>query len=212
MDPSEAITAVAVFSALIAVIPAIVLEGRRQRAAQSAGVVQRPYAWGYFQGVAAVVFGTVVLCLLFAAGGDAILGGLAFFTAYAVPGFFVVKRRRWAWVVLTIASLNPILWIAHYFYARNRWAELRHERAGSTHAADFGHDPRAPTGVVGRFRQRLVSWHPGKIALLWGIAVVLLLMLLSLYEDEEGTALALWMVLVGPLFYVTWVWFGSRER
>lgn len=50
----------------------------------------------------------------------------------------------------------------------------------------------------------LVAWHPGKIALLWGIAVVILLMLLSLYEDEKLTALVLWMVLSGPLFYAAW--------
>jgi hypothetical protein len=66
--------------------------------------------------------------------------------------------------------------------------------------------------VVARLQQRLVAWHPGKIALLWGIAVVILLMLLSLYEDEKLTALVLWMVLSGPLFYATWVWFGLRER
>lgn len=128
------------------------------------------------------------------------------------PDSFVVKRRRWAWVVLTIASLNPILWIAHYFYVRHRWTELRRETAQSTHAGDSGQDPRAGMTVVARLQQRLVAWHPGKIALLWGIAVVILLMLLSLYEDEKLTALVLWMVLSGPLFYATWVWFGSRER
>ena len=42
---------------------------------------------------------------------------------YGVLAWFFAQRRRWAWIALTILSVNPIAWIINAIYLRRRWAE-----------------------------------------------------------------------------------------
>lgn len=55
-------------------------------------------------------------------------GGCAAVTAWCliqgICGWFIIKRKRWAWAVGTVASLNLVLWIINCIYTRKRWKEL----------------------------------------------------------------------------------------
>jgi hypothetical protein len=48
----------------------------------------------------------------------------AYFAVQAVCGWFIIKRKRWAWAVGTAASFNIVWWIANSIYAKNRWQEF----------------------------------------------------------------------------------------
>jgi hypothetical protein len=42
---------------------------------------------------------------------------------YAVLAWFFAQRHHWAWITLTILSLNSIAWIINFIYLRKRWSE-----------------------------------------------------------------------------------------
>lgn len=70
-----------------------------------------------------------------------------------------------------------------------------------------------PFFYAGRLRQ----WHPGKLALLWGVFVggEILLWWLAMGPwrgpDLETVAVS-WSLLLVPLFIATWIWLSGRER
>lgn len=116
-----------VLVALPAALVSFVLEGRRKNASPK----DLPYTWGFFQGMSGLLLG--FYCVLL--GGYLAAQGSISTISLAVPllvygaitgpaGYFVIKRRKWAWVVHTIASLNPVWWIANSIYGRHRWDEF----------------------------------------------------------------------------------------
>jgi hypothetical protein len=108
------------------------LEVRRKKASPR----DLPYTWGFYQGMTGVllggycVIGAVVLSL---SAGQGSTSGASFLlmlgSIWGVAGYFVIKRRKWAWVVHTIASLNPVWWIANSIYGHNRWHEFDRDSA-----------------------------------------------------------------------------------
>src|SRR5467141_2465351 len=57
------------------------------------------------------------------------------------------------------------------------------------------------------------EWHPGKIGLLWGVSLVVLVALLSAFVSwERAIALVIWFLLTAPILILTWQWFSGRER
>ncbi len=111
-----------------AAVAAIVLEKRRRVAMPDT----KPYTWGIYTGLLNIVFGLGFLggaVLNYLAPrqsgslGDALLG-VAFAAVEILAGYYTIRRRRAAFVIATIFSLNPIWWIANTFYGRNRWREL----------------------------------------------------------------------------------------
>lgn len=58
------------------------------------------------------------------------------------------------------------------------------------------------------------NWSPGKVLLIWGVEIVLLVILGSLAEtrDDLPRLLFLWLILALPAIYITWKWFEGRER
>jgi hypothetical protein len=243
MDISLALRLFVLACAALAVIPAFVLENARSK--RSAGGT-RPYTWGYFLGSWGVIFGVAIfLPTIFLTTDPAVIFPLFIASLlYAVSGYFVIKRRKWAWVVLTILTLNPILWIAHYLYGRNRWHELgdpshrtppsanrptsettrqtflaEHEVGESLHQTPTSlnpHSTEAPRQTfLTRLRNRVIRWHPGKIALLWFFPLLLLAVILSNARDDTGdriVALIVWAILCAPFFWVTWTWLGARDK
>lgn len=121
-----------ILNCLAATAPALYLERRRRLRAPGT----RPYAWGYLQGVAALVFGAeLILCALFlllrnGAGENAAGLVLIFWllaAAFLLSGWFMIQRRSLAWWIPTILTSNPILWIAHALYVHNRKSEFHQE-------------------------------------------------------------------------------------
>jgi hypothetical protein len=56
---------------------------------------------------------------------------VVFFGLHAVAGWFIIKRKPWAWVVGTVFSFNIFLWVINYAYGRNRWREFAPGPCGS---------------------------------------------------------------------------------
>jgi NADPH:quinone reductase-like Zn-dependent oxidoreductase len=77
----------------------------------------RPYRWGYYFSIQSVAAGLGLGILL----ESVIACGLL----YAVLAWSFARRRRWAWLTLTILSFNPLVWIINGVYLKKRWAEAQ---------------------------------------------------------------------------------------
>jgi hypothetical protein len=51
-------------------------------------------------------------------------GATVFFALHAVCGWFIIRRKRWAWVIGTLLSISPAIWIPNAIYGSNRWKEF----------------------------------------------------------------------------------------
>jgi NADPH:quinone reductase-like Zn-dependent oxidoreductase len=80
---------------------------------------KRSYRWGYYFGLQFFVI-AVGIPLLIDAGVGPVLAcaGVSALLAWAFA-----RRRRWAWLALTVLSLNPVAWLINFLYLRRRWAE-----------------------------------------------------------------------------------------
>ncbi len=83
----------------------------------------RPYKWGYYIGYAGLI-GSVLFIFLVVLFSAALALFLVLSIPQAIASYYIIRRKKWAWVLGTILTLNPILWIAHIFYGRNRWGEF----------------------------------------------------------------------------------------
>jgi len=117
-----------VLVALPAALFSFVLEAKRKNTAPA---TQLPFTWGYFVRVRSFLLGFYLLLAaiylaLTAEQSNAPGTSLLLFLAgvWGIPGFYAIKRKRWAWVVTTIVSLNPVWWIANTVYGKNRWDEF----------------------------------------------------------------------------------------
>jgi amino acid permease len=109
--------------ALIAIPLALLLDKKLHQKHPGA----MPYKWGYYTGLMGMLtYGLLALMLLAYSifeGQEAYAVSIGFLLA-TIPYFFILKRKRWAWVVGIILLFNPILWIVNAVYARNRWKEM----------------------------------------------------------------------------------------
>ena len=97
------------------IIAAVILDRRfRQRHPG-----RKPYRWGYYFCIQSLLCGIAIGMMLESGAIAAIVCGVI----YAVPAWFVAQRRRWAWVVLTLLSLNPVVWVINLVYLWKRGAE-----------------------------------------------------------------------------------------
>lgn len=100
---------------IVPIVVALVLNRRFQRSNPG----KRPYRWGNYFSIQAFI-GAIALGILLEAGVGAMI---AFAVIYGTLAWFFAQRRHWAWIALTILSLNPIAWIINSIYLRKRWAE-----------------------------------------------------------------------------------------
>jgi hypothetical protein len=93
---------------------------------------KRGYRWGYYFSVMSIV-GGLLLGVILEAGAGVVL---ALGAVYGVLAFAFARRRRWAWLALTIVSFNPVAWIINLVYLWRRWAEdsMPPTRLGTTAA------------------------------------------------------------------------------
>ena|ERR1700730_13395302 len=128
---------------IIPIVGAFMLEWRQASLRTGS---QKPYRWGYFTGLQVLGFygylalepnitlwfdlikefpehqtREIILHYVFSKHGlISLLWG-----SIAACGYFCIRRRRWAWIMTTIATLNPLVWIINYIYGANRWSEFR---------------------------------------------------------------------------------------
>jgi hypothetical protein len=164
---AETITAICylyIFGAVIASIwAAQILEKRlKTRLPQTL-----PYRWGYYfgcMGLACAPFALFFACavIIFASYDKAeLVGEYLVYTAYcgfqALCGWFIIKRRWWAWVFGTIFSFNIVLWIINGIYGHNRRKELSKKAEIQVAPAPLPELARTPDGILPR-KAKLVNW------------------------------------------------------
>jgi hypothetical protein len=79
----------------------------------------RGYRWGSYFSIMAFIGGLLLGAFLECGFAGLIVCGII----YATLAWFFARRRRWAWVALTILSINPIAWIINAIYLWRRWGE-----------------------------------------------------------------------------------------
>jgi NADPH:quinone reductase-like Zn-dependent oxidoreductase len=107
--------AIPVLALILPIVAAFVLNRRFKRRSPEA----RGYRWGYYFSIMSFIAG-LVLGLFFGAGATSVI---VFGILYAVLAWFFAQRQRWAWIILTILSFNPIAWIINAIYLWRRWSE-----------------------------------------------------------------------------------------
>ena len=113
----------------------------------------KPYGWGYWFGCQGVSVSAVwVFWHIYAVLFGLPLSALAafFFVYFAIQmicSFFILKRKRWAWVTGTTLSLNPLVWLINGIYIKNRWSELNlsSRASGDIKTPSLAQDGYAPS-------------------------------------------------------------------
>ena len=111
------LAAVAVVAAVLLGPLAVALALDRRFRRRNPG--KRPYRWGYYLSLEALIGGALLGLAL--ESGPAV--AVAFAGTYAVLAWSFARRRRWAWVALTVLTFNPVAWIVNLVYLRRRWRE-----------------------------------------------------------------------------------------
>lgn len=121
---------------LIAAVPALLLALWRDKKLHQRKPEAMGFKWGYFTGFRILIVGIILLPLLAIGGASGDLAedeavGLLFFVVVVllVPGVFIPLRHRWAWVLYTVCSMNPVLWMMNGSYIKHRWKEIRDDKA-----------------------------------------------------------------------------------
>ena len=96
-----------------------------------------PFKWGYLYGMAALWFGVIASIGLLGAllpsppymperppDASALVSLVVWSMPLTISGFFVLRRKRWAWVLATLLSLNPVIWLINLVYGARRWREM----------------------------------------------------------------------------------------
>lgn len=116
---------------LIIVLPVIIIANRLEKKRKNKFPNQLPFTYGYYCGIMSIFLG--IMCLIYALYkiisnevglSEILLLSFIGFVLYSVTGFFVIKRKKNAWIFLTLISGNIIIWIINYYYGKKRWNEL----------------------------------------------------------------------------------------
>jgi NADPH:quinone reductase-like Zn-dependent oxidoreductase len=99
---------------IVPIVVALTLNRRFQR--RHPGT--RPYRWGYYFSIISALIAAALALMLVPA-----VVAIVVCLIYAVLAWFFARRRRWAWIALTVLSFNPVAWIINSIYLRKRSAE-----------------------------------------------------------------------------------------
>jgi hypothetical protein len=118
----------------VAVIVSVFVAFKLEKRLKERTPATRPYRWGFYVGCMGIACAPIILLMALAGLGGIItkqpgvatecIGYALYCAIQAVCGWFIIKRKRWAWVVGTAASFNIVWWIANSIYAKNRWQEF----------------------------------------------------------------------------------------
>jgi hypothetical protein len=138
---ADDITSLSYLYIFVAIIASIFVALALEKRLKARTPASRPYRWGFYVGSMGVACAPIALLTILGmvlAGMNSrweafgeFLAWTVFFAVHTVSGWFVIQRKRWAWVVTTICSFNIFTWIINYIYGRNRWGEFVGEPYGS---------------------------------------------------------------------------------
>lgn len=127
------------------------------------------YVWGYTQGLAGILAGITGIAYVlygmykFPDAPPGIINYLLAASALAIVfGIFTLRRYRIPFILLSLTTLNPVLWIINSIYIWNRWKELKYTTtvALESHTAEspFTYDetvePKPVSGKVERLKEK----------------------------------------------------------
>jgi hypothetical protein len=169
MNPVD-ITSYYYLYVFVAIIVSVVVSSSLEERLKSRPPATRPYRWGFYVGCMGVACAPLALLMaygLLRAGmngnWDAFgvcLVALALFTIQSIAGWFVIQRKRWAWVTCTIFSCNIFVWIINYIYGKNRWGEFVGEPYAGT--AEEGYELLADATKLeaqGRVQEAIAAYQ-----------------------------------------------------
>jgi len=99
------------------------------------------FGWWKFSGWATLIIGTIYLATVGLSEYKVI--GFILLILNIWLGIAILTLSRWAFLIGTIASLNPILWIINGIYLKNRW---NHPKVAGTDNSPLSSYSSAPTG------------------------------------------------------------------
>ena len=111
---------------LIAAIPSAIIALRTNKRLHKSLPDLQSYIWWHFCGVQLIFTSIVFMPMMVAATGrgditaPVCIGFLIMLTIALVAGCFIVRGSKWGWVIGSLLSLNPLLWLINYFYYRRR--------------------------------------------------------------------------------------------
>lgn len=134
----------------VAVLVSIFAAQSLEKRLKSKVPATRPYRWGFYvgcMGVACVPFVVLMAVATLVSGMGGSYGVavkfaayMTLFTVHTISGWFVIRRKRWAWVLSTISSFNIVIWFINYVYGSNRWGEFAGEPYGPAGTEDEGYE------------------------------------------------------------------------
>ena len=132
----------------VAIVASICMASSLEKRLKARLPATRPYRWGFYNGcmgVACGPFAMVTALGMAVAGLNGKWEAFGYCFAYSVwlavsalCGWFIIRRKRWAWVAGAVLSFNILVWIINYIYGRNRWGEFVGEPYNS--AEDEGYE------------------------------------------------------------------------
>jgi hypothetical protein len=147
---AQDITGILWLYTILAIVGSIFTASALEKRLKSRTPATRPYRWGFYVGTMGIACAPIALLTILGAivagrnrnwipFGEC-LAFAVFFIVHTVCGWFIIRRKRWAWVLGTIFSCNIFVWIINYNYGRNRWGEFVGEPYGSAGTEDEGYE------------------------------------------------------------------------
>jgi drug/metabolite transporter (DMT)-like permease len=86
----------------------------------------KSFFWGYYSALALLVFQPFLVAgQLHNADISVLRFGVTFCFLITLPfSVLTLMRKKMGFIILTIITLNPIVWIINGFYIKNRWNEF----------------------------------------------------------------------------------------
>lgn len=172
----------------------------------------KPFAWGYFQAYTSILGSVMYIGYLIFTNNnftDVTLILIAIFSVYFVFGIFASMRHRMAFVILTILSVNPLLWLINGIYIKNRWPEL----AASTHSKLKAYSPDNQLDIQSDIQQNKKSKLTKRIRIFIVVNIVWIVLWTGYlgfvepfglgWNDEET------LIGLGAYFIPTILYFGT---
>lgn len=110
-------------ASFVVALPACLVLNRRLLASEAA---VRPFKWGYYIIVSTMVSGVgniTIMLRSYSYSGDFAWLEIIYYLVLVVLCCWAFKRDRRAFLIMTVCTLSPFVWVANGVYVKRRWKE-----------------------------------------------------------------------------------------